>query len=365
MQTQVELFLHFLEEEQDRSANTTAAYRNDLTQFTRFVSEPCGGAEPNARSGAASSEEAHSEPAHSEAAHSEVALLRAGAGVHTWQEVDEDMMQTYLLHLNQSHYASATVARKVAAIKSFFHWMQTNGGLGCNPAHGLEAPRVKKVTPRPIRPQEIERLLAEPGRERTPQALRDRALMETLYASGMRVTEVVALNLADVDLEQGLIHCGGQGKKSRSIPLRPAAGTGQAPDSTGHTSGGTSHAPDSPALCALRAYLAEGHPHLQIAPGEQALFLNHRGQRLTRQGLWLILKRYVRQVGIQATVTPHTLRQSFAAHQINSGVDLQQVREMLGHASTQTTQAYRRAADELAESGGQLIIDGRTVRDDH
>jgi integrase/recombinase XerD len=329
MLTQVDRFLHFLEEEQDRSANTTAAYRNDLTQFTRFVTEQCG---PDAN--------ARSEP---------LARGRAAPGVHSWQEVDEGMMQTYLLHLRECDYASATVARKVAAIKSFFHWLQASGGLCSNPADGLEAPKVKKVMPRPISPQEIERLLAEPGREQTPQALRDKALMETLYASGMRVTEVVGLDLSDVDLEQGMIHCGGQGKKSRSIPLYQTEANG------------TRRAPDSPALRALRAYLENGRPHLQMAPDEQALFLNHRGQRLTRQGLWLILKRYVRQVGIEAPVTPHTLRQSFAAHQINSGVDLQQVRDLLGHASTQTTQAYRRAADELAGSSGQLIIDGKIV----
>ncbi len=314
MLTYVDRFLHFLEEEQERSANTTAAYRNDLTQFTRFVKEQ-GCAQQT------------SGPAQ------QTSVIRS------WQEVDERTMQTYLHHLKQSEYATATVARKVAAVKSFFQWMEANSLLGCNPAVRLEAPKVKKVTPRPIQPAEIERLLAEPAREETPQALRDHALLETLYATGMRVTEVVALDLADVDLTLGAVRCGGTGKKGRTAVLHPSARQ------------------------ALERYLAEGRLQLGSSPDAHALFLNHRGQRLTRQGLWLIIKRYVKQVGIQAPVTPHTLRQSFAAHQLNAGVDLQQVKRMLGHASTQTTQAYRRAAGALAEADAQpgraqILIDG-------
>ncbi len=302
MFSQVHRFLTFLEEEHERSANTTAAYRNDLTQFTKYVKERCD------------------DPVH--------------PTILCWQQVDVNMVQSYLMHLQQRDYATATVARKVACIKSFFHWMETNEGYATNPAATIEAPRVKKLAPRPIRPQEVERLLAEPAREHSAQAMRDSAMLETLYASGMRVTELVALDVTDVDLEQGTIVVG-EVRKSRVMALSGSA------------------------LVALRSYLAEGRPALLVNPGECALFLNHRGQRLTRQGLWLVIKRYVKQVGIAASVTPHTLRQSFAAHQLNAGVDIHQLQGQLGHASAQTTMAYRKAADELAEGEASGIwVDG-------
>ncbi len=305
MFTSVQRFLLFLEEDQERSANTTAAYRNDLTQFTKYVKEGCDDS---------------SHPT-----------------IHCWTQVDEPVVQSYLVHLKQHDYASATVARKVACIKSFFHWMATSEGSGANPALALEAPRVKKLAPRPIRPHEIELLLAEPAREQSAQALRDSALLETLYASGMRVTEVVALNLDDIDIAQSTIRTGDP-RKSRRMELAPSA------------------------RAALHAYIHDGRPALLVRPDEVALFLNHRGQRLTRQGLWLIVKRYVKQVGITATVTPHTLRQSFAAHQLNAGVDIHQLQGQLGHASAQTTLTYRKAADALAqEEGGGVWVDGKKI----
>lgn len=303
MQKQVDAFLSHLERDEDRSPNTTAAYRNDLNQFTKYVKARCAG---------------------------------LPMPILTWQAVDGAIVQDYLVWLKQNDYASATVARKVAAVKSFFHWLEAGGALVRNPADGLVAPRVKRVTPRPIRAQEIERLLAEPAREQSPKAVRDHALLQTLYASGMRVTELVSLDLEDVDLAQGTVRCGAFERNRRQVSLNPAA------------------------LDALDRYLASARALLEPQPGEQALFLNHRGQRLTRQGLWLIIRRYVKQVGIGAPVTPHTLRQSFAAHQLNAGKDVREVKAMLGHASAQTTQAYRRAADELAGQEATITIDGKS-----
>jgi integrase/recombinase XerD len=302
MQSQVDEFLNHLEADEERSPNTTAAYRNDLNQFTKYVKERCAGVKPPALS---------------------------------WQAVDSELVEAYLVWLKQGNYASATVARKVAAIKSFFHWLQGVGTLTSNPAQGLVAPRVKRVTPRPIRAQEIERLLAAPAGEHTPKAVRDYALLQTLYASGMRVTELVSLDLGDVDLQTGDVACGAPGKNRRRVALSPQA------------------------VAALANYLDSARARLQPLPGETALFLNHRGQRLTRQGLWLIIRHYVNVVGIDAPVTPHTLRQSFAAHQLNAGVDLRDVRAMLGHSSAQTTQAYRRAADELAGQEATILVDGK------
>ena len=304
MLTQVHQFLRYLEDEQDRSANTTAAYRNDLTQFTRFVHEHCAEAR------------------------------RTGI---FWPGVEAETVQGYLRHLKESEYAPATVARKVAAIRSFFHWMEERGALHNNPAAGLESPKVRKLAPHPMRPQEIERLLAGPARGQSAQALRDRALLEMLYGSGMRVSEVVSLNLDDVPHETALEETdpAAARRKRRLAGLHSSASE------------------------ALRDYLHAGRSQLQVQPDEQALFLNHRGQRLTRQGLWLVIKRYVQQAGIKGLVTPQTLRQSFAAHQINAGVEVQQVQEMLGHANLQSTQVYRRAADEIAEelSGARRILD--------
>jgi integrase/recombinase XerD len=307
MLEQVNRFLAYLADEQERSLNTTVAYRNDLTQFTRFVHETCIG---------------------------------NGSGAHApraWEEVDESVLHAYVAHLKAADYASASVARKVAAVKSFFHYLHSSEGLAANPAEKIEAPKVKKNAPRPIRQQEMERLLAEPERDDSAQSLRDKALMELLYATGMRVSEVVNLDLGDVHLGEGCVTCGAGSKKARVVPLYGSV------------------------VDTLEQYLANSRPQLQVNPAETALFLNHRGQRLTRQGLWLIIKRYVRQVGIDAPVTPHTLRHSFAAHQLTAGAGLRQVQERLGHSSPNTTQIYRKVLDDSPGLAAELTIDGKPV----
>lgn len=308
MLEQVNRFLAYLADEQERSPNTTVAYRNDLTQFTRFVCETCIG------NGSAS----HAPP-------------------RAWSDVDGALVAAYVQHLKESDYASASVARKVAAVKSFFHYLHSVGQVAANPAEQVEAPKVKKNTPRPIRQQEMERLLAEPERDDSAQALRDKTLIEILYATGMRVSEVVNLDMADLALAERSVCCGAGTKKARAIPL------------------------DDGAAEILAQYLAGSRPQLLVDPGEQALFLNHRGQRLTRQGLWLIIKRYVRQVGIDSAVTPHTLRHSFAAHQLTAGAGLRQVQERLGHSSPTTTQIYRKVVEESPGLTAELTIDGKPV----
>jgi len=301
----VNRFLASLEEEQDRSVNTTSAYRNDLSQFTRFVADLCMDG-----------------------------CMDDHPPVRSWREVDSALVDRYVAWLHAQPYASATKARKVAAMKSYFHWLEVQGVITPNPAQGIEAPKVKRSTPQPIEAEEIERLLAEAGRDQSPMGLRDKALVETLFASGMRVTEVVNLNLDDLLLDERKLHC--SGKHSRAVPLADDA------------------------FHALHRWLAEGRPNLDPLPAEPALFLNHRGQRLTRQGLWLVIKRYVKQVGIKAPVTPHTLRQSFATHQLRRGVGINELSLLLGHASRQTTQNYRRAVvDTPKHHRPSLIIDGK------
>jgi integrase/recombinase XerD len=294
-------FLDYMVREKDCSPNTTAAYQNDLTQFVQFVSD-------------------YAPP--------------TGAKISTWREVDEHVVQNYLLFLKDHEYASSTVARKVASVKSFLHYLSDMGQITKDPSKRLDSPKVKKSLPRSIRPAEIDKLLAAPLVERSPKTLRDKALLETLYATGMRVTELVNLNLDSVDLEAKTVQCGDGGKRVRTVPIYAEG------------------------IEAIRQYLEAGRPQLIVDPSEPALFLNHRGQRLTRQGLWLIIKHYVKQVGIKATVTPHTLRHSFATHLLNAGADLREVQERLGHASASTTQVYRQLSEDNAP---EVVIDGRPV----
>jgi integrase/recombinase XerD len=302
MQEQIDRFLEHLVAHQEASENTIAAYRNDLSQLYRFL-----------------------------------ATYRSPFGdtVATWADVDAVVIQNYVLQLKGRDYAATTVARKIAAIKSFFEFLRTTGVIVTDPAHDMTSPKVKKHLPHAIAPEAVDQLLAAPSASHTPQALRDLALMETLYATGVRVTELVNLNVSDVDLERRTVLCGSGNKRSRVAPiyLRAAA--------------------------ALAHYLTDGRPHLLVDANETALFLNHRGQRLTRQGLWLIIKRYVKEVGIKETVTPHTLRHSFATHLLNSGAGLREVQERLGHASLSTTQVYKQVSNEAA---AEIVIDGRAVK---
>jgi integrase/recombinase XerD len=209
-------------------------------------------------------------------------------------------------------YAPSTIARKIAAVKRFFEYLASSGVVAANPAEDIQAPKVKKRVPKALSSQEVNRLLEAPSQEQTPKAIRDRALMELLYATGMRATEIVSLDVDDVDLKAGLINCQG-----RELPLE-----GIAAEWTG-------------------IYLDQARDHLVKNPEESGLFLNHRGQKLTRQGLWLIIKAYAEQTHLDGDVTPHTLRHSFAARLLDDGADLSEVQVLLGHASITTTQVYK------------------------
>jgi integrase/recombinase XerD len=263
------------------SENTISAYRNDLTQFLEFL---------RGRYGAAM------DPAH----------------------VTTDVVEAYvedLQHGSQT-YAPSTVARKIAAVKSFFHWLTDQGTVAQDPAAKLNSPKVKKHIPRTLSPADMERLLAAPGRGGGSKAARDRALLELLYATGMRVTEVVNLRLEDIDWETGFVNCPGKGERRRQIPLSSA---------------------NEP----LTDYVQRGRPSFARDDSPPTLFLNHRGQKLTRQGVWLILKEAAEAAGLDGHVTPHTLRHSFARHRLGAGEDLRRVQELLGHANLSTTQVYR------------------------
>jgi integrase/recombinase XerD len=233
-----------------------------------------------------------------------------------------------MLFLKEREYASSTVARKVAAMKSFCHFLLRTDAISDDPAEELDSPKVKKQLPNTLSPAEVDRLLALPLRgEQTPKALRDGTLLEVLYATGMRVSEVAQVTLDDLDLEKGTVRCVGKGSKERVMPLYAEA------------------------VNAIRVYLEKGRPALLGGnTQERTLFLNPRGERLTRQGLWLIIKGYARELGLADRVTPHTLRHSFATHMLNGGAGLREVQKLLGHANISTTQVYTHISrDHLRE----------------
>ncbi len=287
MQEQINQFLEFLEVEKGYSTNTLAAYQNDLGQFLVFLQQLSEKERPK-----------------------------------DWKNVTRDHIIRYILEMKEREYASSTVARKVAAVKSFFKFLEETGHLNSSPAKELETPRAEKHLPATISAEDVDRLLAAPS-ESTPAGMRDRAMLELLYATGLRVSELVALNVEDVNIAEGTVRCMGKGRKERVLPIYDRARE------------------------ALTQYLDKGRPRL-LGEGnhEKALFLNRRGTRLTRQGLWLIIKRYVQEVNIKENVTPHTLRHSFATHMLRGGADLRAVQQMLGHANISTTQIYTQVTNE-------------------
>jgi integrase/recombinase XerD len=307
MQSDIQRFLSGLESERGFSGNTISAYRNDLGQFMAYLQKP--------------PESDHLSPA------------------STWAEVSEDHMNVYLLHLRSRDYASSTVARKTAAIKSFCHFLSGDGVIRSDLSANMATPRVEKYVPRAITTEEIERLLAQPALEAEasrPEAIRDQAMLETLYSTGMRVSELVALDLADLDLDAGTVRCAGKAGRERRVPMRQSA------------------------VDALRRYLNEGRPALARDEQESSLFVNHRGRRLTRQGFWLILKSYAERAQI-GDITPHTLRHSFAAHALRHGAELRDVQHLLGHVSISTTQVYRKLAADQAEPAYDLLAAGAAI----
>lgn len=291
MLTGVERFLAILGSERGFSANTIAAYRNDLGQFVAYLQDP---------------------PAEDHC-----------PAVSAWEELTDQHLSTYLVHLRSRSYATSTIARKTAALKSFCTFLVSEGILRADPSDRLAAPRVNRFTPRALSVAEVERLMDAPRRlaqqspngAARPEPLRDWAMLEMLYATGMRVSELVSLDCEDFDSERGIIRCAGKGERERALPLTPRA------------------------LQPLHLYIKESRPRLATSD-YPALFLNHRGRRLTRQGFWLILKSYAEQAGIE-DVTPHTLRHTFATHALRGGADIREVQKRLGHVSISTTQVYQ------------------------
>ena len=280
MQLATDEFLDFLSTEKGFSKNTIAAYRNDLAQFGSFVER------------------------------------------QTSPTVDRETILAFILELKEKRYAATTIARKIAAVRSYFHYLVGKGFVRQDPTEDLDSPKIGRSLPRAISVAEVDKLLQAAGAGATPESLRDRAMLELLYATGMRVSELVALDVEDVNVFAGCVRCSGRGGRERVIPV------------------------EFHKMSSVDRYTREARPLLLRRPEQQALFLNHRGERLTRQGFWLIIKGHAKRAGIHSTITPHTLRHSFAAHQISSGAELKALQEILGHASISSTQVYTQVSAE-------------------
>jgi integrase/recombinase XerD len=221
----------------------------------------------------------------------------------------------YLSNLQEKGRAVSTISRNLAAIKSFYQYMVRERYMTQDPAATLESPKLEKKLPKILTISEVEELLKQPSSQ-VPTGARDIAMLELLYATGIRVSELISLNIADVNLDMGYIKCYGRGAKERIVPLGSIA-----------------------AKC-VQEYISKGRPKLVRTYEESALFVNHHGNRLTRQGFWKIIKKYAQEAHIMKDITPHTLRHSFATHLLENGADLRAVQEMLGHADISTTQIY-------------------------
>lgn len=221
----------------------------------------------------------------------------------------------YLLYLQAKGRAASTISRSLAAIKAFYHFLVREQIIPRDPTINLDAPKQEKKLPHVLTVESVNKLLEQPDLK-TPAGIRDRTMLEVLYATGLRVTELVTLKIPDVNLTEGYIRCMGKGSKERIVPL------------------------GSVAVKYIRFYLDHARKFLASDPAEDTLFLNHHGYGLTRQGFWKIIKKYAEKTGGCEVITPHTIRHSFATHLLENGADLRAVQEMLGHADISTTQIY-------------------------
>jgi integrase/recombinase XerD len=274
-------FLRHLQVERGLSPNTLAAYRQDLRKFSVFCT---------------------------------------AQKIHL-QDADRDVVLDFLSSLYRHKLSSRSVARQLATLRVFFRFAVMEGLLPEEPTLNLEAPRVWKSLPVFLSLSQVEKLLAMPDSS-TPLGARDAAMLEVLYSTGLRVSELVGLRMAEMDLAMGCVRCVGKGNKERLVPLGRAA------------------------VLALRRYFADARPRLLRGRSSPLVFLNHRGSKMTRTGFWKVLKHYGRRAGLPPKLSPHKLRHSFATHLLERGADLRSVQAMLGHADISTTQIYTHVTQE-------------------
>lgn len=275
MENAIQEFIDYLHRNKQTSQNTEISYERDLKKLASYL-------------------ESH--------------------GVGTFKDATRTNLDAYILYMEKKNFASSTISRSVASVRALYQYLFREHVIEDNPAERLKPPRVEKKVPEILTVEEVDMLLAQPDAD-TPKGIRDRAMLELLYATGMRVSELIHLQMEDVNLEMGYITCQENGKE-RIIPINKASKN------------------------ALKRYLQEARNDLVRDSGSSNLFTNCSGSVMSRQGFWKMVKRYAKDAGITRDIAPHTLRHSFAAHLLQNGADIKSVQEMLGHSDISTTQIY-------------------------
>ena len=279
MEKQFKLFLEFLQTDKKASENTLQSYRRDIVYYNKYI-------------------ESHN---------------------LNYAKVNEEDIKDYLEYLQSIGKKASTISRNLASIRSFYQFLVKNKKVKADPTAHIQSPKIEKKAPSVLTAKEIELLLDQP-KDVDLKGTRDKAMLEFAYATGMRVTEIISLNIEDVKIEEGYVVCH-SGTKQRNIPL------------------------GSLSLKALKEYIEDARPILIRDESVKALFVNVNGQRLTRQGFWKIVKFYKEQAHITKDITPHVLRHSFATHLLQNGADLKAIQTMLGHSDISSTQVYMQFQD--------------------
>ena len=284
MEEQLNLFFGFLENDKKVSNNTLQSYRRDLKQFEKYIAE-------NGKD---------------------------------YSKVTDEEIKTYIKYMQEIGKKPSTISRGLASIRSFYQYEVKEQKIEKDPTEGIQSPKIEKRVPSVLTSNEVALLLEQP-KDVDLKGIRDKAMLEFAYATGMRVTEIISLNIDDINLEQGYARCT-NGKRTRTIPL-------------GNMS-----------LKALKEYVLNARNIMIKDENEKALFVNVNGQRLTRQGFWKIIKYYKEQAHIEKDITPHVLRHSFATHLLQNGADLKSIQTMLGHSDILSTQIYMQFQDETIKN---------------
>ncbi|MCI8273478.1 MAG: site-specific tyrosine recombinase XerD [Clostridia bacterium] len=284
MKEQLNLFFGFLENDKKVSNNTLQSYKRDLQQFEKYIEQ----------------------------------------NGEIYNEVTGEEIKTYIEHMQEIGKKPSTISRGIASIRSFYQFETKNKNVESDPTEGIQSPKIEKRIPSVLTSNEVALLLEQP-KNVDLKGIRDKSMLEFAYATGMRVTEIISLNIENVNLEEGYVTCQ-NGKKERTIPL-------------GNMS-----------LKALKEYMLNARNIMIKNEEENALFVNVNGQRLTRQGFWKIIKYYKEQAHIEKEITPHVLRHSFATHLLQNGADLKSIQTMLGHSDILSTQIYMQFQDEALKN---------------
>ena len=275
MEQSIQNFIAYMHETKNTSANTEVSYKRDLMKFVKFL---------NSR------------------------------GISDFNSITEQDLKDYITYLSDQNFKAATISRSIASIKALFHFLKGQGEIDKDISVSLHAPKIEKKVPEIMTQEQIDALLSQPSGN-SPKDIRDKAMLELLYATGIRVTELITLKVADLNMSNNTVMLR-DAKKTRTVPF------------------------GRPAKEALDRYLDGTRENMIEDKESEVLFANCSGQTMSRQGFWKLIKYYARKAGIEADITPHTLRHSFAAHLVENGADLKSVQEMLGHSDISTTQVY-------------------------